>query len=183
MAGFFLQNIIEMKPLKKCLVLIFSIVIVGCTDSHIEKKQDAKEYVPVSKELFTEIAHMDSVMFDAFNAHDIVKLMSTFDTTLEFYHDQGGVTNYEQNKINFLKSFERNKTTGLRREIVSGSMEVYPIKDYGAVETGIHRFYATEKGQQEKLSSEAKFVQIWQKKAGAWKITRIISYGHQEYLK
>ena len=176
MAGFFLQNIIEMKPLKKCLVLIFSIVIVGCTDSHIAKKQDAKEYVPVAKELFTEIAHMDSVMFDAFNAHDIVKLMSTFDSTLEFYHDQGGVTNYEQNKINFLKSFERNKTTGLRREIVSGSMEVYPIKDYGAIETGLHRFCHEENGKQD--CGTFKFLHIWQKKNGQWKVTRVASYDH-----
>jgi hypothetical protein len=62
-------------------------------------------------------------------------------------------------------------------------LEVYPIKDFGAVETGVHRFYATEKGQQEQLSSEAKFVQVWQLKSGVWKITRIISYGHEEFLK
>ena len=129
-----------MNPIKKYFVLIFLPVMVGCTDSHIEKKEDAKEYVPVSKELFAEIAHMDSMMFDAFNGHDLDKLMSTFDSSLEFYHDQGGVTNYEQNKINFLNSFERNKTTGLRRDLVPGSMEVYPIKDYGAIETGLHPF-------------------------------------------
>jgi muconolactone delta-isomerase len=81
----------------------------------------------------------------------------------------------------FKRTFESDRR--VRRELVESSLEVYPIKEYGAVETGIHRFYATEKGQVERLSSEAKFVQVWQKENGKWKITRIISYGHQEYLK
>ena len=166
-----------MKPIKKYVVLIFSLVMLACTDSHTEKKEDAKEHVPASKELFTEIAHMDSVMFDAFNGRDLDKLMSTFDSSLEFYHDQGGVTNYEQNKINFLKSFERNKTTGLRRDLVPGSMEVYPIKDYGAIETGLHRFCHEENGKQD--CGTFKFLHIWQKKDGQWKVTRVASYDHK----
>ena len=79
------------------------------------------------------------------------------------------------------KNFEGERR--VRRELAKSTLEVYPIKDFGAVETGIHRFYATEKGKQEQLSSEAKFVQLWQRKDGKWKITRIISYGHKEYLK
>jgi hypothetical protein len=100
---------------------------------------------------------------------------------LEFYHDLGGVTNYEQNINAFEKTFLSERK--LRRELVKGSMEVYPIKDFGAVETGRHVFYVTEKGEKEQLSSEAKFVHLWQKKNGVWKITRIISYDHREHLK
>ena len=33
---------------------------------------------------------MDSVMFDAFNAHDLKKLRTAFSEDLEFYHDKGG---------------------------------------------------------------------------------------------
>ena len=40
---------------------------------------------------------MDSVMFDAFIAQDIEKLKTTFSETLEFYHDKGGLSGYEQN--------------------------------------------------------------------------------------
>ncbi len=100
---------------------------------------------------------------------------------LEFYHDLGGVTNYIENINAFQKTFAGDRR--VRRELIKTSLEVFPIKDYGAVETGIHRFYSTEKGQHEKLSSEAKFLQIWENKNGRWKVTRIISYGHQEYLK
>jgi hypothetical protein len=119
--------------------------------------------------------------FNAFNSRNVDQLKALISENLEFYHDLGGVTNYDQNVDAFKKTFENDRR--VRRELVKGTLEVYPIKDYGALETGIHRFYATEKNQQEKLSSEAKFVQLWRKKDGEWKITRIISYGHQEYIK
>ena len=152
-------------------------MIVACTDSHIEKKEDAKEYVPVSNELFVEIAHMDSVMFDAFNAHDLDKLMSTFDSSLEFYHDSGGLSDFGQNQVQLKDLFERNKTTGLRRDLVPGSMEVYPIKNYGAIETGLHRFCHEENEKQD--CGTFKFLHIWQKKNGQWKVTRVASYDHK----
>lgn len=166
-----------MKSIYNFLFLIISIAFVACSDPANKKVEETTKYVPASKELFAEIAHMDSVMFDAFNTHDLDKLMSTFDSSLEFYHDQGGVTNYEQNKINFLNAFERNKTTGLRRDIVPGSMEVYPIKDYGAIETGLHRFCHEENGKQD--CGTFKFLHIWQKKSGQWKVTRVASYDHK----
>ena len=166
-----------MKSTKNYLHFIWLLVAVACSDSHTEKKETTAAYTPVSNELFAEIAYMDSVMFDAFNARDLNKLMSTFDSSLEFYHDQGGVTNFEQNKINFLAAFERNKTTGLRRDIVPGSMEVYPVKDYGAIETGLHRFCHEENGKQD--CGTFKFLHIWQKKNGQWKVTRVVSYDHK----
>ena len=166
-----------MKSAKNYLLFMLLLVVVACSDSPAEKKETTDKYTPVSKELFTEIAHMDSVLFDAFNTHDVDKLMSTFDSSLEFYHDQGGVTNYEQNKINFLNAVERNKTTGLRRDLVPGSMEVYPIKDYGAIETGLHRFCHEENGKQD--CGTFKFLHIWQKKNGQWKLTRVASYDHK----
>jgi len=136
---------------------------------------------PLSTELYNTIAHLDSAMFDAFNNRDISVLQTFLSEELEFYHDFGGVTNYNQNIEAFKKTFASDRK--LRRELVNGSMEVHPIKDFGAVQTGVHRFYVTEKGQKEKLSSEAKFVNLWQNSNAVWKITKIISYGHRENLE
>jgi len=77
---------------------------------------------------------------------------------------------------NFGKLFENNKTTGLRRDIVPGSLEVYPIKDYGAVETCLHRFCHVENEKND--CGTFKNVMVWQKKDGVWKVTRVISYDH-----
>jgi len=162
-------------------ILTTTILTFACSTSKNNLGTQVKNYSPISKNLYDSIAYLDSVFFNAFNTRNLDKLKTLLSENLEFYHDLGGVTNYNQNVDAFKKTFEGDR--GIRRKLVEGTLEVYPIKDYGAVETGIHRFYSTEKGQQEKLSSEAKFVQVWQKKDGAWKITRIISYGHQEYLK
>jgi len=162
-------------------LLTTAILTVACSTSKKKSEAQVSDYSPVSKELYDSIAYLDSVFFNAFNIRDLEKLKSLLSDSLEFYHDLGGVTNFDQNINAFKKTFENERK--VRRELVKSTLEVYPIKDFGAVETGIHRFYATEKGQQEQLSSEAKFVQLWQKKDGKWKITRIISYGHKEYLK
>ena len=70
--------------------------------------------------------------------------------------------------------------THIRRELVKSRLEVHPINGYGAVEIGIHRFFHTNKGEQEKPSGTYKFVQVWQQEKGRWKISRVISYGHDD---
>jgi hypothetical protein len=162
-------------------LLTTTILNTACSTSKKNLLSQTKGYSPTSGELYDSIAYLDSIFFNAFNIKNLDKMEAFLSDNLEFYHDLGGVTNYSQNIEAFKKTFESERK--LRRELVKGSLEVYPIKDYGAIETGIHRFYATEQGQQEKLSSEAKFVHVWQKKNGVWKITRIISYGHQEFLR
>ena len=163
------------------LLLITTVLNTACSTSKNHLGSTVKGNSPMNRELYDSIAYLDSVFFDAFNIKNLNKLEALLSTNLEFYHDLGGVSNYTQNIEAFKTTFKSERK--VRRELVRESLEVYPINDYGAVETGIHRFYATEKGQQEKLSSEAKFVQVWQKQNGVWKITRIISYGHQEFLK
>ena len=172
-----------MKTFKAITFFILATAVLNfaCSPSKRNLGLQLKDYSPVSGELYDSIAYLDSIFFNAFNTKNLNKIVALISDNLEFYHDLGGVTNYSQNMDAFKKTFENERR--VRRELVKGTLEVYPIKDYGAVETGTHRFYATEPGHQEKLSSEAKFVQVWQKKDGLWKITRIISYGHQEFLK
>ena len=74
---------------------------------------------------------------------------------------------------------EQGKNGVLRRELLKQSLEVYPLPNYGALEVGKHNFYRTLPGQKEKLTTVAKFMNIWQKKNGEWKISRIISYDHK----
>lgn len=126
--------------------------------------------------LFDTIRKMDKVFFDAFNECDTVKTKSLFTKDLEFYHDNGGLTNYEQN----LRSI-RIRCGGnvkVRRELIDKSLEVFPIADYGAIEIGEHRFYYTEPGKPETLDGTFKFIHIWTRQNNQWKISRVISYNH-----
>lgn len=60
-----------------------------------------------------------------------------------------------------------------------GTLEVYPLKQYGAVEVGEHRFCDARKFEKcGAQSGVAKFVMLWQNQDGKWKIKRVISYDH-----
>jgi ketosteroid isomerase-like protein len=145
---------------------------------HVTRLHDqTQDKPPASRDLYDQISHMDTVLFDAYNARDLATLETLFTPDLEFYHDRGGLTFYQQNMDLFKATFASDTT--VRRALVEGSLEVYPIKGYGAVEIGVHRFYSTEKGQPEKLTATAKFVHIWRKTDDGWKISRVISYDHR----
>src|SRR5688572_10616773 len=109
-----------------------------------------------SRDLTKTIARMDSLLFYAFNTCDINLSKSLFTEDLEFYHDAGGLTNFTQNVNSIVQRCSRE--TKVRRELVKSSLQVFPIKDFGAIEIGSHRFYYTEKGQEEKLGGTFKFV-------------------------
>lgn len=147
--------------------IVFFLLLIGAFS--VVNAQSAKD------SLYNEIAHMDSVLFNAFNTRDVEKFKSLFSEDLEFYHDKGGLTNYEYT-INFMKDVAKNNSNGLRRDLVKGSLEVYPIPGYGAMEIGAHTFCHLENDKQN--CGTFKFVHIWQKKNDEWKITRVVSYGH-----
>ena len=79
---------------------------------------------------------------------------------------------------NFKSIFDRYKTqnTPIRRDLVAGSLEVHPIKGYGAIHIGKHTFCHWENGKND--CGTYKFLMIWQKKDGIWKISRVVSYDH-----
>jgi ketosteroid isomerase-like protein len=132
---------------------------------------------PVSKTLYDDIARMDEDLFSAFNRRDLPTLSRMFSRDLEFYHDRGGLTHYQDNIEAFRKTFAN--PTHVRRQLVEGSMEVYPIKGVGAVEIGVHQFYSTVPGGEEQLTATARFVHLWRQDKGSWKIARVISYDHR----
>jgi hypothetical protein len=153
------------------VLFLFSIALIFPDQVNAQTSQ------PLSpQELTKKIAAMDSILFQSFNTCDVNTTKSLFTEDLEFYHDHGGLTNYAQNVKLIIARCGRE--TKVRREFVKGSLEVYPIKDYGAIQIGSHRFYYTEKGKEEKLDGTFKFVHIWKNENGNWKISRVISYDH-----
>lgn len=143
------------------LAIIF---ISACSISKNNSKLHLNNYhQPVSKELFDTIAHMDSVLFQAFNTCNIEGFTNLLTDDVEFYHDQSGLMlgSKTQSEALKIRCAEQDKNGILRRELVNGSLEVYPINNYGAVEIGVHNFYRTLAGQKEKLTTVAKFITVW----------------------
>jgi hypothetical protein len=127
--------------------------------------------------LFRTIASLDSALFDAYNRCDLVRLGSFVAEDLEFYHDQTGLARGRQSLIDGVRE---NICGKVRRDLVRNSLEVHPLKGYGAVETGEHLFCdpRVHRVCENATSGIAKFVMLWQLKAGTWSITRVISYDH-----
>ena len=135
----------------------------------------AKE--PSAAELARTVAALDTRLFEAYNHCDLDTLGAIVAEDLEFYHDKTGLS---RGRAAFVEAIKNNICGKVHRDLVPGSLEVYPLHTYGAVEIGSHVFCdprQTAKCDPAK-SGAAKFVMLWQNAGGTWKLTRVISYDH-----
>jgi len=131
--------------------------------------------------LFGQVITFDSIFFQALNNCDLKTYESFLTDDFEFYHDRGGLTKSREAEMKSMTSFcgEQRQRQKLRRELIRESVEVSPIKDFGAVQTGRHRFFLVIDDKTEKLIEEAKFTNVWQRQSSGWKLSRVISYDHR----
>ena len=161
--------------MKRFSALMLAGLIAGALVRVEAQAVPALDAIKSDAELTRAISALDTQLFDAYNNCDLDKLGSLVVDDLEFYHDKTGLA---VGKQPFLVAIKNNICGKVRRELVKGSLEVYPLKGYGAVEIGVHRFYHPGT-QDHDVVGEAKFVQLWQYKDGAWKVSRVISYDHE----
>lgn len=128
-------------------------------------------------DLFKTIQSLDAQLFDAYNHCELDKLGALVAEDLEFYHD---VTGLSVGRAALVQAVKENICGKVTRELVAGSLEVYPIAHYGAVEMGSHTFH--HPGEPGNVG-EAKFVMLWKNDNGQWKITRVLSFDHHSLSK
>jgi len=140
--------------------------------------------VSTSSELYKMLKKNDSLIFDsAFNQCKTSDLEPLIAEDIEFYHDTGGI---DIGKEPFLKTVRENVcgNPDVRplRELVQGSLKVYPLKKngvlYGAIQKGDHNFYLREKGET-RPTVTAKFTHLWILEQNKWTLKRVLSYDHQ----
>jgi uncharacterized protein (TIGR02246 family) len=163
-----------MKMLRGLLRTMLVLVGMGLLSGRGTAQVAGLDSIKNQEELDKAVTALDSALFDAYNRCDLEKFSSFFVEDVEFYHDQGGVTLGRQNLADSVKKNICGKVT---RELVPGTLQVYYMKGYGAVEMGVHRFHHLGHEDTEGVG-EGRFVHLWQYKDGAWKITRVISYDH-----
>jgi hypothetical protein len=138
-----------------------------------------------TQQLTDEIRAADIAFFSAFfDRCDVAALGGMITDDFEMFHDKGGRT--AASKAEFIKGIEgtcaRQKTGEdyrARRELVPGSLKVYPLNNYGAVEVGEHKFFQLLPGKPEKLVEVSQFTQVWKKEGAVWKLARVLSYDHR----
>jgi uncharacterized protein (TIGR02246 family) len=160
------------------IMLLLSIFVVCGVRASAQAVQSL-ESIQSQAELDKAIAALDSAVFDAYNRCDLEKFSTFFADDVEFYHDQGGVT---LGSAALTDSVKKNICGKVTRELVAGTLQVYHMKGYGAVEMGVHHFHHPGHEDTEPVG-EGKFIHLWRYKDGAWKITRVISYDHHAVAK
>lgn len=138
-----------------------------------------------TQQLTDEIKAADLALFSAFfDRCDVKALEGMVTDDFEMFHDKGGRTS--GSKAEFIKGIQgtcdRQKTGEdyrARRELIASTLKVYPLNNYGAVETGEHKFYKLTPGKPEELVEISLFTQVWKKEGASWKLARVISYDHR----
>lgn len=157
--------------MKYIFVFAILLTILACSSAKHNIISGVPPYRPESKELQDTIARLDSVLFDAYNTCKPDVFESLISDDIEFYHDRGGLSTSKKDLVQALKNNICGKVT---RALLPGSIEVYPIPGYGAVEMGAHRFFNNQEKDQG-WSHFSKFVHTWHKENGQWKLARVIS--------
>lgn len=136
-----------------------------------ESAKDPKDMTQA--ELTATIKRLDAEVFGAYNNCDLEKFGSFFPEHLEFYHDQTGGGPMTRQQL--VAAIRQNICGKVHRDVVS--IQVFPMKNYGALETGVHRFshpgIDTEQG-------DARFAQLWKYEGGRWWLAVVISYDHNQ---
>jgi ketosteroid isomerase-like protein len=167
-----------MKLPKLLAALMFTIAMSGNAQAQTAGPAQTQQ-------LNDEVAAADHAFFSAFfDRCDTAALANMVTDDFEMFHDKNGLMTRSGKE--FLEGISRTcarQKTGedyrARRELVPGSLKVYPINKYGALEMGVHRFYQLLPGKPEKLVEVAQFTHVWKKDESGWKLARALSYDHR----
>ena len=127
-------------------------------------------------DLRAEILAADARLFGAINQRDIATMKAGFSPRLEFYHDRTGLTGYADNIRIFENKFKEPGT--LRREAMNDTAEVFPAGPDRAMHIGSHHFCSSDAPGAKESCGVYRFSMVWEKEASAWKLLRVLSYGH-----
>lgn len=158
--------------MKRINLLIFSFLFFFFYANKIFAQAAIPKYeMTVSKELYNKIVYLDSVFFNAYNNCNISLIDSLLSDDLEFYHDKAGFSNSKKQTLEATKANICGKVT---RELLQGSIEVYEIKNFGAIQIGFHGFHNNQEKAPDKTHF-SKFIHVWRFSNNVWQLRRIIS--------
>ncbi|MRL69154.1 nuclear transport factor 2 family protein [Brevundimonas sp. SPF441] len=134
--------------------------------------------------LETAVMAADAKLFAVFfEGCDPAGLRAMLTDDFEFFDDRGGrvATDADGFVAQYaVRCQDRSAPEAWRsrREALRDGLAVYPINNYGAVETGEHVFYERQGDGPETRVGRARFTQMWKQEGAEWKLARVFSYDH-----
>jgi hypothetical protein len=138
---------------------LFALCIISACSGSRKTSADTYQYTIDDRELYDTIVKLDSLLFHYYNTCDVnfEKHAAFYSDSIEFYHDKGGLSTNKADVIGGIKKYVCGKVT---RELIRGSIEVYPIPNFGAIEMGLHQFRNNQEPDAKPHAS--RFMIVWQ---------------------
>ncbi|GLQ99399.1 nuclear transport factor 2 family protein [Dyella mobilis] len=153
-----------------------TLMLVAASANALAASNAGAAPTPAQDALFNQVSKLDTDLFDSFNhcasPEQLQKHAGYFVPNVEFYHDNGGATWSRQD---YLQNTKDHVCGQFRRVLVPGSLQVFPIKDFGAIEQGSQKFCWIASG---KCFGEGQFLILWHNQDNHWVATRVFSYDH-----
>lgn len=171
-----------------CALLLTTLSIAAEPERPEPKKEAEVNLTPGAQArpgLTDELLKADAEFFAAvFDTCDLKTVKRYVTDDFEMFHDKGGrVSTSGAQFVQAIVDKCKRQADGTdflsRRELVRESLKVYPINNYGAIESGTHRFYALSKHKPDRLTETAQFTHVWKEENGQWRLARALSYDHQ----
>ena len=137
-----------------------------------------------TRALVDTITALDARLFDlVFIQCDADGLKALIADDFEMYHDKFGKiastgSQFVENIRDGCQKQAKGTNVRARRELLPETSKVYPMENFGALHEGVHRFYGLETGKPDVLRETGRFMNLWRRENGGWKLTRVLSYDH-----
>lgn len=134
--------------------------------------------------LLAEVKAADAAYWKSYNTCDYPAMDALTAENVEFYHDQGGITNGRAAlTASVRKNICGNPNVKIGRVAQDSDVHTYLLNRgpdvYGAVVTGRHVFTQAQNGAAPVPVGEALFTQLWVRENKEWKLSRVLSYEHK----
>ena len=158
-----LSLLMESSPMSLRLLSATTLVSVTLVAQTVEQPPTILALDQSQPELEQTIRALDTQLFHAYNhcaePGALDQFAALFNPDVEFYHDQGGSTFGIALLTAAIKANICGKVT---RQLVPGSLRVYPMKNLGAIEFGTQRFFhPTDASHDTAPQGVADFVHLW----------------------
>ena len=123
--------------------------------------------------IYDVILAQDARLFGAFNSCDLKTLGEMVSEDVQFFHDRDGLST---GRAVFVQGVRENVCGKFTRSLEPGTVQVWSIPNYGAIEFGVHRFHHVDRSP----DGVGKFMIVWKESNGRWVMTQSFSYAHAE---
>lgn len=165
----------------KHLTLAFCISFLCSTGAEAQNMPKEKSL----NELSRVLKDKDSLIFDiAFKTGDVKRLYEIYAKEFIMFYDHGlsspttsqSFADFEQRLKNSAEQRKNSQQPALRRVVVPGTMQVFPVSESIATQTGVQQFFLRQQEGKEIMVEESKFLRHWTKKGSEWRISTETDY-------